>query len=191
MEKEKKHHRRFLSNFFTERKQVGAVAPSSKFLVRSMCNKINFEECDVILELGPGTGVFTYELLKRAKANTKIILLELNTEFYKILKSKFKDPRVEILLRSADEIQEVLDERNIEKVDAILSSLPLTIIPKEIKTKIVESSFSALKENGTYVQYQYSLNAKKLLKSFFGKLDIGFVPVNVPPAFIYTARKKS
>jgi len=156
-----------------------------------MCNKINFDECDVILELGPGTGVFTHELLKRAKADTKIILLELNEEFYKLLQSTFNDPRIEILLRSADEIQEVLDERNIPQVDAILSSLPLTVIPKEIKTKIVSSSFNALKENGTYVQYQYSLNAKKLLKSFFGKLDIGFVPVNVPPAFVYTAKKKS
>jgi len=28
MEKEKKHHRRFLNTFFNERKQVGAVAPS-------------------------------------------------------------------------------------------------------------------------------------------------------------------
>lgn len=190
MQKEKKHHRRFLSTFFNERKQVGAVAPSSKFLVRSMCNKINFEEADVILELGPGTGVFTHEILKRAKKDAKIILMELNEEFYHLLIKTFDDPRIEILLQSADEIQEVLNERNIEKVDAILSSLPLTVIPKEIKAKIVSSSFEALKNNGVYVQYQYSLNAKKLLKSTFGKLDIGFVPLNVPPAFVYTAIKK-
>ena len=41
---ENKHNRRFLSTFFTQRKQVGAVAPSSRFLVNSMCNKIDFQK---------------------------------------------------------------------------------------------------------------------------------------------------
>lgn len=188
---EKRHNRRFLSTFFSERKQVGAVAPSGKFLVNSMCNKIDFENADVILELGPGTGVFTTEILKRAKKDAKIILFELNEEFYQLLVEKFDDPRLEILYRSADEIEDVLKERNIDKVDAILSSLPLTVIPKEIKEKIVQQSFNSLKEKGIYVQYQYSLNAKKLLESTFGKLKLGFVPINVPPAFVYLAQKNS
>ncbi|MEO9533264.1 MAG: rRNA adenine N-6-methyltransferase family protein [Crocinitomicaceae bacterium] len=186
---EKRHNRRFLSTFFSERKQVGAVAPSSRFLVKSMCNKIDFKNADVILELGPGTGVFTVELLKRAKPTTKIILLELNETFYELLKDRFNDPRIEVLYRSADEIEDVLKERNIEKVDAILSSLPLTVIPKEVKERIVSQSYEALKEGGTYVQYQYSLNAKKLLTETFGKLKMGFVAINVPPAFVYLAKK--
>jgi len=188
---EKKHKRRFLSTFFSERKQVGAVAPSSRFLVNTMCNKINFKEADVILELGPGTGVFTTEILKRAKPNSKIILFELNETFFQLLVDKYNDPRIEVLYSSADEILDVLKERKIEKVDAILSSLPLTVIQEEVKEKIMEQSFSCLKENGTYVQYQYSLNAKKLLTKTFGKLKMGFVPANIPPAFVYLARKKS
>ena len=187
----KRHNRKFLSTFFSERKQVGAVAPSGRFLVNSMCNKINFAKADVILELGPGTGVFTVELLKRAKSDAKIILLELNETFYELLKDKFTDPRIEVLFRSADEILEVLEERGIKKVDAILSSLPLTVIPDEIKKEIVEQSYSALKKTGIYVQYQYSLSAKKLIESSFGKLKIGFVPINIPPAFVYLGVKKS
>jgi phosphatidylethanolamine/phosphatidyl-N-methylethanolamine N-methyltransferase len=186
---EKRHNGRFLSTFFSERKQVGAVAPSSRFLVKSMCDKIDFENSKVILELGPGTGVFTKEILKRALPDATIILLELNENFYKLLKETFTDPRVEVLYRSADEIDVVLKERNIEKVDAILSSLPLTVIPAEVKEKIVSQSYAALKVGGTYVQYQYSLNAKKLLTATFGKLKMGFVAINVPPAFVYLAKK--
>ncbi|MFT4601861.1 MAG: phosphatidylethanolamine/phosphatidyl-N-methylethanolamine N-methyltransferase [Arenicella sp.] len=187
----KRHKRKFLSTFFSERKQVGAVAPSSRFLVKSMCDKIDFKSAKVIIELGPGTGVFTSELLKRANKDTKILTLELNENFYNLLKDKFQDDRLEILYRSADEITQILSERGIDKVDAILSSLPLTVIPKEIKEQIITQSFEALKEDGIYVQYQYSLSAKKLLENTFGKMKMGFVPVNMPPAFVYLGTKKS
>jgi phospholipid N-methyltransferase len=185
----KKHNRKFLSTFFTERKQVGAVAPSSKFLVNKMCNKIDFDNAKVIIELGPGTGVFTTEILKRAKKETKLILFELNEDFYDLLVEKFKDDRITVLKRSAEEVDAVLKEMNIEKVDAVLSSLPLTVIPDKIKKKIVIKSYNALKPGGVYVQYQYSLNAKKLLEMKFGKLEMGFVGINVPPAFVYLGRK--
>ena len=188
---EKRHNTTFLNTFFNERKQVGAVAPSSSFLVRKMCNQIDFKTAKVILELGPGTGVFTTELLKRARKDTKIILIELNTTFFDILKDKFHDDRLIILNRSADEIDAILKEYKINQLDAILSSLPLTIIPDRIKKKIIIHAYNFLKEGGVYTQYQYSLNARKLIETKFGKLKISFVPINVPPAFVYTAVKKA
>jgi phospholipid N-methyltransferase len=187
----KRHNRRFLSTFFTERKQVGAVAPSSRFLVNSMCDKIDFSKARVIVELGPGTGVFTKELLNRINKDTKIICLELNETFYELLKSKFDDDRLILLYRSADELEEILKENGIDKVDAVLSSLPLTVIPSEIKESILQQSYDVLKENGVYVQYQYSLSAKKLIESKFGKLKMGFVAVNMPPAFVYLGTKRT
>lgn len=186
---EKKHSKTFLNTFFAEKKTVGAVAPSSRFLVNYMCNRIDFSKAKYILELGPGTGVFTSEILNRANKDCKIILLELNQTFYEILKSKFDDDRLIIVNTSADEIEDILKEYNIPYVDAILSSLPLTVIPEIIKKRIVIASFNALKENGVYIQYQYSLNAKKLLELKYGKLKIGLVPINIPPAFVYTGTK--
>ena len=188
---EKKHSRTFLSTFFAEKKTVGAVAPSSRFLVNSMCNKIDFKNAKCIVELGPGTGVFTSEILKRANANCKIILVELNQTFYEILVDKFKDDRLIILNRSADEIEDILIEHGFETADAVLSSLPLTVIPEIIKKRIVLGSYNVLKEGGVYVQYQYSLNAKKLLELKYGKLKINFVPINIPPAFVYLGIKDS
>lgn len=186
---EKKYNRKFLNTFFTERKQVGAVAPSSRFLVKAMCNKIDFTTAKCIVELGPGTGVFTHELLRRANADCKIILFELNEDFYKLLKKKFNDPRLTILFQSAEDLAEVLKEINIKNVDAILSSLPLTVIPDKVKKRIIIRSHEALRKGGVYVQYQYSLSAKKLIEKKFGKLKMGFVPINIPPAFIYLGTK--
>ena len=44
---------------------IGAVVPSSQRLARLMVERIDPQTSDVIVELGPGTGVFTRELLAR------------------------------------------------------------------------------------------------------------------------------
>ena len=185
----KSHKRHFLKTYFKERKQVGALAPSSRFLVKKMCKKIDFNHVKNIIELGPGTGVFTKEILKRANTDTKIFVFELNEDFYNLLKGKFTDDRIILLNRSAEHIEDILAEYGVEKVDAILSSLPLAVIPSEIKKNILDSAYSVLKKGGIYVQYQYTLNAKKLLEQRFGKLKLSFTALNVPPAFIYRGIK--
>lgn len=187
---EKKHNRTFINTFFAERKTVGAVAPSSRFLVNSMCNKIDFKGARCIIELGPGTGVFTTELLKRAPENCKIVLIELNDTFFDILVKKFSDKRLIIVNASADEIEAIMKEHQLPTADAVLSSLPLTVIPEMIKKRIVIGTYNALRKGGVYVQYQYSLNAKKLLELKYGRLRVNFVPVNIPPAFVYTGIKE-
>ena len=89
MKEAKAHKGNFLKTYFKERKQVGALAPSSRFLVKKMCDKIDFETAKNIVELGPGTGVFTTELLKRASKDCRIFVIELNEEFYNFLSKKF------------------------------------------------------------------------------------------------------
>ncbi len=190
-EKENKHKGRFLQTFFKERKQVGALAPSSRFLVKKMCDTIDFSNVKNIIELGPGTGVFTEELLQRAPKDCKIFVIELNESFYNLLKNKITDPRVILLRESADNLDAIISEHQVESVDAILSSLPLAVIPDQIRKKIIIKSHTVLKEGGRYVQYQYSLNAKKLIERKFGKLKMGFVAINIPPAFVYIGTKRS
>lgn len=179
----------FLKTFFKERKQVGALAPSSKYLVKKMCDKIDFSTAKNIVELGPGTGVFTAELLKRANADCRIFVVELNREFFEYLEKKFTDPRLILVCESADQIDEIIHAHGVEKVDAVLSSLPLAVIPDQIRKRIIIKSYDILREGGVYVQYQYSLNAKKLLELKFGKLQMGFVAINIPPAFVYLGVK--
>ncbi|MGB1102205.1 MAG: class I SAM-dependent methyltransferase [Crocinitomicaceae bacterium] len=185
----KKEKSKFLKTFFSERKQVGAVAPSSRFLVKKMCDKIDFDSARNIIELGPGTGVFTEELIKRAHPDCRIFVIELNEEFYDFLKKRFKDKRVILLRESADQLDEIIKRHGVEKVDAILSSLPLAVIPEQIKKRIIIKAYDVLRKGGVFVQYQYSLNAKKLLEMKFGKLKMGFVTINIPPAFVYLGIK--
>ena len=67
----------FLGEFIKERKIVGAIAPSSKFLMKKMIAPIDFQKADVIVELGPGNGVFTKSILERMKQTSKLFSFEL------------------------------------------------------------------------------------------------------------------
>ncbi len=190
MNKKKGEKTKFLKMFFKETKQVGSITPSSRFLVKKMCSQINFNTAEVIVELGSGTGVFTQEILKRAKPDCKIFIFELNEDFFAILKQKFNDKRIILVNESAEHMEDVLHKHNVKQVDAIISSLPLTIIPEPAKTNILKKSHEILKIDGVYVQYQYTLSAKKLIESVFGKLNLNFSLINIPPAFIYVGIKK-
>lgn len=182
--------RYFLKEFFKEKKTVGAVSPSSKHLGKKMLQNINFESCKVIIELGPGTGVFTRMLTSKMTEDCKLIIFELHDAFYSKLSKEFaNDNRVVIINDSAENIGKHLKEHELNEVDIVLSSLPLTNFNKRLVNTILKQSHQYLKQSGLYIQFQYSLNAQKYLKKIFKQVRISFTPRNIPPAFVYTCTK--
>jgi phospholipid N-methyltransferase len=178
--------RSFLKQFLKEKKMVGSMTPSSRFLAAKMLENVNFETTQVIVELGPGTGVFTEKIISKLGPNARLLVFELNEQFYEALKVKITDPRVTIIHDSAEKIEDYLNQNQLSKADVIISSLPLANFPEELKEAILESSKRSLSESGKYVQFQYSLVSKKNLEKVFSKIKIGFTPFNFPPAFVYT-----
>lgn len=164
---------------------VGSITPSSKFLMRKMFAPINFSKADVILELGPGNGVFTKGLLSKMNKDSKLISFELSKSFCEYINHNIKDDRLILVNDSAEKVENFLNNRGITKVDYVVSSLPLAVIPKEIKHKILDNCVNLLNKDGRYIQFQYSLNAKKLLKTKFKNVEYKFTPINIPPAFVY------
>ena len=53
----------FTQEFIQDKKMIGSIMPSWRFLVKKIVRKINFSKDKVIVELGPGTGVFTYKII--------------------------------------------------------------------------------------------------------------------------------
>lgn len=179
----------FLRQFWKEKKMVGSMVPSSRFLAKKMLSPIDFGSSKVIVELGPGSGVFTRRLAEEMLPDAHLLVFELNTDFYEQLNQEFTDERVHIIHDSAENIGKHLEQLGLKEADAVVSSLPLANFPDWLKIKILSESHRVLRQNGLYIQFQYSLNAKKAIKSFFGKIDITFTPANFPPAFVYTCHK--
>lgn len=181
-------------NFFKEAvknyKTSGTVVPSSRFLANQMLAPLNFKKAKVIVELGPGNGAITTCILEKLQPETTLICFEINNAFYKEL-LKINHLQLVVLKKSATNIKEELNKLGFLQADYIISSLPLTILPKEVTNTILSESKSVLPKNGLFMQYQYSLTYFKKLKAVFGKnVSITFEALNFPPAFIYKCCKK-
>jgi len=164
------------------------MSPSSPFLAKKMLESIDFSTANVIVELGPGTGVFTKKMLEKMRPDATLLVFELNDSFIHMLQRDIKDERMHLIHDSAEKIGEYLAKLGFTHADAIVSSLPLANFPAELKTTILMSSKSVMHEKSLYVQFQYSLNAKSMIKEIFRSVNITFTPVNFPPAFVYTCR---
>jgi phosphatidylethanolamine/phosphatidyl-N-methylethanolamine N-methyltransferase len=179
----------FLRNFWKEKKMVGAMSPSSRFLAKKMLKSLDFKQIRVIVELGPGTGVFTRRMLEQLRPDGIMLVFELNDDFMNLLKKEFSDPRVHLIHDSAEKIGEYLEKFGLSQADAVVSSLPLANFPEDLRNRILNESYKVMSDQSLYVQFQYSLNAKKVIKQLFRSVEITFTPVNFPPAFVYTCRK--
>jgi phospholipid N-methyltransferase len=179
------NNREFFSAFLKQGKNIGAVAPSSKFLVKKMVEPIDFTNVKCIVEFGPGTGTITLELLNKMPEDSILLAFEINKEFCDKLQ-EIKDPRIKIISDSAENLENYLLQNNITKVDYIVSSLPFAMIPNGIVKNILRVVKKVLSPAGTFIQYQYSLNVYRKLKNTFKNVDLDFTPMNIPPAFVFT-----
>ena len=178
--------RKFLKEFWKDKQMVGAISPSTRFLGEKMIENVDFDQVRMIVELGPGTGVFTELILNRMHPDAKLLAFELNDSFYQNLVKRFDDPRVQIIHDSAEKIADYTDGK---KVDAVISSLPLMVFSEELRNNVVNAAYDSLKKDGKYMQFQYSLQSKKLLQSVYKTVSVKFTMKNLPPAFVYTCSK--
>ena len=178
--------RKFLKEFWKDKQMVGAICPSTCFLGEKMIENVDFDKARMIVELGPGTGVFTELILNRMHPDAKLLAFELNDSFYRNLAKRFDDPRVQIIHDSAEKIADYTDGK---KVDAVISSLPLMVFSEELRNNVVNAAYDSLKKDGKYMQFQYSLQSKKLLQSVYKNVSVKFTMKNLPPAFVYTCSK--
>jgi phosphatidylethanolamine/phosphatidyl-N-methylethanolamine N-methyltransferase len=179
----------FRKQFWKDKKTVGSMTPSSRFLTQKMLENIDFNSSKVFVELGPGTGVFTEEIVSRMDKNAVLLVFEINDSFYTDLKSRFHDERVHLIHDSAEKIEDYLHQFELDKADVVISSLPLAIFPPDLRENILEAAEKSLKSEGKYIQFQYSLQAKSSLKKLYNNVKITFTPFNFPPAFVYTCVK--
>ena len=179
----------FLKQFFKQKKMVGSIAPSSRFLSAKMLNHLPLKQAKFIVELGPGNGVFTEKILAKMGDDSQLLVIELNEEFHKVLSTKITHPNFNLFHDSADQLGVLLQKMGGDKADIIISSLPLANFPIDLRDSLLDIIQTNLKEDGYFVQFQYSLQAKKYIKKRFPNTKINFTPLNLPPAFVYSCQK--
>ena len=74
-------------------RSVGAIAPSGANLASLITSEITAASGPV-LELGPGTGVFTEALLERGVRESDLTLIDYGSDFMRLLQARFPRARV-------------------------------------------------------------------------------------------------
>ncbi|MBI3026730.1 methyltransferase domain-containing protein [Candidatus Woesearchaeota archaeon] len=178
-----------LSTFLKNPKEVGAVAPSSKFLTKEVISSIEFKSLNTIVELGPGTGTFTRAILEKAEPDTRVLCFEVNKKFCRYLSNNIKDRRLTVVNSGAERLGIVLQKFKIKNVGCIVSGLPFFNFSDKKKRKILNEARDSLNKQGRFILFQYTNGLSDMLKSCFAKVNRKFVPVNVPPSFVYICEK--
>jgi len=160
------------------------LLPSSGFLVDRLVRGIDFANARVIVEFGVGTGCVTRKILGRMRPDARLISLEINPTFIEEAR-QISDPRLTLLQACATMLPQILEEEGIPFVDAVVSSLPLSIMDDEIVDRILDVARESLGPEGRFFQYQYSLSQRHRLSGRYNDVAVGFTMLNVPPAFVY------
>lgn len=176
----------FLYKFLSNPKKIGSVTPSSSHLTRTMVKTLNWDKVDSFVELGAGTGVLTSLLQERKRSDTKGLVIEQDRFMRRQLNERYPD----LIFRSyAEELPNYLEEMGIEQVDCIFSGLPFANFTPEHRNKILHGVVKSLKPGGQFIAFQYSLQMRMELLQNFDSVRLGFVPLNIPPAFVYCCHK--
>ncbi|WP_232798126.1 class I SAM-dependent methyltransferase [Salinibacter altiplanensis] len=180
----------YIKNFFQDR-DVAAIAPSSSFLVRRVCKWIDFEEDQIIVEYGPGNGVFSEFILDRMTADSTLLLIESNPAFVEMLEDRTADePRAVVVEDRAERIVEILDAHGVDAVDYIVSGIPFSFLDETEREGLLARTRDVLAANGKFLVYQNYNHLEAPLREHFSEVTKEYEPRNIPPTmFAYEAQK--
>jgi phospholipid N-methyltransferase len=171
-------------------RSVGAIAPSGPNLASLITSEID-PASGPVLELGPGTGVFTEALLKRGVKESDLTLIEYGSDFMRLLQLKF--PRARVLWMDAAWIAsyKLFEGRPF---GAVISGIPLLNLPARKVVTILSGVFANLRDDGAVYQFTYGMQCP-IARSDLDHLGlkatrIGRVYLNVPPASVYKITRR-
>lgn len=183
-------HRGFLREWLNDPMAVASVAPSSPALARLMVAEIGPATGHVV-ELGPGTGVFTRALLARGVPEEKLILIERAPAFAAMLRVRF--PKARVVLGGAEALRRHIADG--PEPGAVVSGLPFLAFPASLQLRILCAAFSCLAPRdpktgrGIFVQFTYGhfppARTAVAERAGLTATCIGRTVRNLPPASVY------
>ena len=178
----------FFEHFIKSAKHTGAVAQSSKFLAKKMVRKSDLNNVKTIIELGPGMGSITGKIIEEMPSGSQLMTFEINKEFVAHLNKKY--PEAKHINADIKNLKKTLQENNLEKADVIISGIPFTGFKKDECDEMFEEINDVMHADSRFILFTYTPIKFRSFFSWFQKMDISYVPLNIPPAYVITLKKK-
>ena len=171
-------------------RQVGALAPSSTGLTRAITAGLR-EEHGPVLELGPGTGVFTAAILACGVPPQQCAAIEASRGFAAALADRY--PEVDVIHGDAARVRH-LSPFGPAAAGSVVCGLPLLSIPPQKIMRVLAGSFASLRPDGAFRLFTYApyCPVPFAIRERLGLVArrTAFVALNMPPASVYVLERK-
>ncbi|QPC91331.1 class I SAM-dependent methyltransferase [Mesorhizobium sp. INR15] len=171
-------------------RRIAAVTPSGARVAALMTQEINAQTGPVI-ELGPGTGSFTYSILDRGVSENNLTLVEFSADFVQLLRKRF--PQARVLRMDAARIGDLSLFENAP-VGSVVSGLGFRSMPPHQVAAILGGAFKYLRSDGAFYQITYGprcpVPASVLDQLGLHAAHIGRTIWNLPPASVYRISRR-
>jgi len=144
--------------------RVAYVFPSSRTLTRKVAAKCDFSQPRILVELGPGEGCHTREIIQRMHPASRLLLFEIDPVLAAHLRKQFaNDDRVEVIETDAARLKEELKIRGLEFCDYVISGIPFSMFDIPTKRRILNAVYESLAPNplSAFVIYQCTHELKR------------------------------
>jgi phosphatidylethanolamine/phosphatidyl-N-methylethanolamine N-methyltransferase len=179
---------RFLRSWLERPLVTGAVTPSGKMLARMMAAYVDPRMPGPVIELGPGTGPVTEALIRRGVAQERLVLVEFNRGFCKLLKRRF--PKAAVIEGDAYDIAEAVNGVVSEPAAAMVSSLPLFTKPMDQRIELLTAAQDLMLPNAPFVQFTYAVVPPIPARGHgYTAKGSNRIWLNLPPARVWVYRR--
>ncbi|MGC4409817.1 methyltransferase domain-containing protein [Rhizobium rosettiformans] len=179
---------RFFKGMMQGPKLVGAIVPTSSVTAKRMASVIEPKSGSPVLELGPGTGVITKQILARGVPAEKIVSVEYSEDFYRRLVEDYAG--VNFIHGDAFDLKNILGDFADKTFDCVISAVPMLSFPMEARIQLLEDLLSRIPEGRPVVQITYGPVSPIIAKpDRYHIQHFDFVVRNIPPAQLWIYRK--
>jgi phosphatidylethanolamine/phosphatidyl-N-methylethanolamine N-methyltransferase len=177
----------FIRSWIEKPLSTGAVMPSSRVLARAMARYVDPQAAGPVIELGPGTGPVTQALVKQGIDPARLILVEFNPDFCRLLRSRY--PQATVVQGDAYRLRRLLGTYVDEPVAAIVSGLPLVTKPLRTRLRLISDAMTLLAPGAPFVQFTYAM-LPPIPKELSGvRAEASeLIWMNLPPARVWVYR---
>jgi phosphatidylethanolamine/phosphatidyl-N-methylethanolamine N-methyltransferase len=179
---------RFIRSWIERPLTIGAVAPSSKMLARAMARYVDPHSDGPVVELGPGTGPVTAALVEAGVDPGRLVLVEFNPAFCRILRARYPDAT--LVQGDAYSMRRLLETLLLQPAAAVVSGLPLVTKPMRMRLRLIRDAFDLMLPGAPFVQFTYSVASP--LPRRLGGFTVEKserIWMNIPPARVWVYRK--
>ncbi|KPF47380.1 phospholipid N-methyltransferase PmtA [Rhizobium sp. G187] len=175
---------RFFKGMMQGPKTVGAIAPTSSVTARKMASVVEPRSGLPVLELGPGTGVITKQILARGVPAEKIVSIEYSKDFYQRLTQDY--PGVHFIHGDAFDIDNTLGALAGQTFDSVISAVPLLSFPMQARISLLEKLLDRLPAGRPVVQITYGPVSPIVANpDRYHIQHFDFIVRNIPPAQLW------